>query len=611
MTCTGFVVLPDVSGIEPVYAAVPFMAQQKLTHSSGRPWVIGCWLAGEVLLATTDSVRVAVIGFCPITAARLSQLISQVRVLSDIDALAQVLPGSFHLIASIGPQTRVQGSLMGLRRVFHSRIREVPIASDSVEVLAAMTGATIDDQGLAVRVVCGGMVPPPLGERSMWTGITALPQDNYVVLESSRTREVQWWQPPTPHESLDRGSEMLRDALITAVADRNTGTGRLSADMSGGIDSTSLCFLAATNTPRLIAFRWGAADGGNDDEFFATHAARHLPQAEHLIVPHDQLPDVFAEPGAFVDIEQPYPFTRTISRIRYTAELLAANGSELHIAGHGADEQFSKLPGYLFGLLRRRPLTGVRHVRGHIALNHWATGAVAAHLISPDDVATWWRNQADGLVKPSRSRRYSSLGWSVVPLRAPDWVTGEALAAARDELYSTAECACPLAEDRGQHQFMAALRTTAPAYRQLALLYLSSNVQLHLPYLDDRVVEATLNVRLYERASPWRYKPLLAEAMRNIVPDAVLGRSTKGEYSKDTYIGWQRNQSAILEYLGDSALAAYGLIDTDVLRATLLAPQADNARYIALENLLGCEAWFRAAQQAVSLRRGSCSCNPV
>ncbi|MFI8434695.1 lasso peptide isopeptide bond-forming cyclase [Streptomyces sp. NPDC079020] len=600
---TGFVVLPDVPAAQISGVSVPFEAPQVLAHPSGRPWLIGHWSPDEMLVANVGPVHVVVIGFCPVTTARLVEMTGRTGDLSDIDTLARALPGSFHLVAASRGRVRVQGSVTGLRRVFHAKLGGLPVASDSAVTLAAMKDARVDEQALAVRVACGGLLPPPLGEQSMWEGVTTLPPDHALIMEPDGIREIRWWRPPVPEQSLEQGSEAVRDALMTATVPRRPVSGRLSADLSGGMDSTSLCFLASRDTPDLITFRWGEADPGNDDAFFATHAAQSLPQAQHLIAPQSRLPDVFADPDTPADTEQPYLFTRTAARMRYTAGLLAEHGSRLHLAGHGGDELFFKFPGYVHGLLRRRPRTGLRHVRAHYALSRWPLGATVAQLADRGDVSSWWRAQADSLLAPPPSPRYPSLSWGFTPLRAAEWVTEDTSAAAREELRRTAESVRPLAPDRGQHQFLLALRTTGAAYRQLAHLFSEAHVSLHMPYLDDRVVEAALAVRLHERAMPWRYKPLLADAMRGIVPDAVLDRSTKGEFSRDLYTGWRRNLPAILETFSDSALAAHGLIDTDVLRTKLLAPQADGTMYIAIEHLLGCETWFRSTRRRINLRR--------
>ncbi|BDM69689.1 hypothetical protein HEK616_31760 [Streptomyces nigrescens] len=595
MTGAGFVVLPDAASAVEVRAAVPWPAPQVLSHASGRPWLVGRWLPDAVQVATAGPVRVAVIGICPVTATRLSELTARIRTSADIDALAAALPGSCHVIASLDGQVRVQGSITGLHRIFHTHLNGLPVAADRADVLATMTGAGIDERALALRLACGGLVPPPLSDTPLWSGISPLPADHYLLLQDQQARQVRWWRPPTPDLSLAAGATALREVLETAMAGRAPSAGRLSSDLSGGMDSTSLCFLAARTTPDLLTFRWGEAEAGNDDAAFAAHSIDALDRAEHLVIPPTDLPALFTDPATTTELEEPYPFVRTGARTRHTARLLADRGVHRHLAGHGGDELFTPFPGYLHPLLRRRPVTALRHVRGYAALKRWPLLHTLAALTRPGHQASWWRAQADHLTDPPSRKRRPSLGWGLWPLRAPAWVTTEAIETARAGLGRTAAQAEPLSTDLGQHQTLLAVRIAAPWYRLLARPFADAGVQLDSPFFDDRVVEAVLRVRTHEHAGPWHYKPLLAHAMRGIVPDTVLGRSTKGEFSEEASTGLRRNLPALLELFDDSALAAHGLIDPAVLRTQLLAPQATNAMNIALEPLIGCETWLRAA----------------
>ena len=542
---------------------------------------------------TLGAVRVALLGSGLVGATRLSELAGRVRSVSDVDAVARSLPGSAHLVVSVGGDVRVQGSVTGLRRVFHADVNGVPVAGDRADLLASLSGAGVDEQMLAVRVACG-MLPSPLSEQSVWSGVRAVPPDCYLHLGSGPARAVRWWSPPEPELRLADGAVAVREALGAAVDRRHPRSGRLAADLSGGMDSTSLCFLADRDGPGLLTFRWSEAEAVNDDALFADESARSLPEAEHLVVPQERLPSIFADPaGVSVDGEYPYLFARTTARARHSAGVLAEHGACSHLAGHGGDELFHALPGYLPGLLRRRPLTALRHLRGYRALHRWPLAPTLAGATRPGPVGSWWQAQADQLTTPV-PRRAPALGWGLTPLRAADWVTSQARDATRELLRDTAEHVEPMAPDPGQHQILLALRSSASGYRQLARLYAESGVRLEMPFYDDRVAEAALAVRLHERATPWRYKPLLAEAMRGTVPGGVLGRSTKGEFGEDLRVGLRRNLPAILEVFADSVLAARGLIDTDVLRTRLLSPQADFTTAIALEYLLGCETWLRS-----------------
>jgi asparagine synthase (glutamine-hydrolysing) len=589
-------VLPDRPDARRVVAGWPALSRSVLAHASGSPWLVGRVDQDEVIVATVGSLRVAVIGSCPVTATRLTELVAGVRTAAELDAVARVLPGCWHLVASIDGVVRVQGSLTGLRRVFHTRIQGMPVAGDRSDVLARAAGSGIDEQVLAVRVACGPQVAPPVSEHSFWRGVRALAPDHYVRIDPAGTvGELRWWQPPQPAVGLSVGAGAVRAALEAAVAARRPAHGRLGADLSGGMDSTSLCFLAArAGMPDLVTFRWAEADAANDDAVFAAHAAIGLPGAEHLVVPQAEMPSIFADPGDTGDTEAPYRFTRTLARTRHNTELLAAHGVGQHLAGHGGDELFHNPPAYLHPLLRRRPLTAIRHVRGYRALHRWPLGATVSALAHGGDLGAWWHQQTQQLTAGPPPRG-TALGWGY-PLRAPVWVTPAALDTTRAVLRATGEQARPLAPDRGQHATLAILRMLGPTYRQLARVYATAGLRLELPYFDDRVVEAALAVRAHERRTPWRYKPLLVEAMRPILPEVIAARTTKGEFGEDARVGLRRHLPEILEVFADSALASHGLINLDLLRRELLAPQVDNAVRHAVEDLLGCETWLRATQ---------------
>jgi asparagine synthase (glutamine-hydrolysing) len=591
----GFVVLPDTSAGREIRRLVPFTDPTVLSHASGRPWLVGDWLREHVMATSAGPVRLAVIGPCPLSTERLEGLATRMTRLSDVDQILAPLLGSCYVVASVGGQVRFQGSASGLRRVFHTRVNEAVVAADRADVLAAMTGAGVDEEALAMRLACGLQLPYPANARSTWLGISTLAPEKYLLWNHDRTRQVQWWHPPEADLPLREGAVAVRDTLTTVLRQRPLDKGRLSADLSGGIDSTSLCFLSARDTPNLLTFRWGEAESSNDDAVYASRALELLNHAEHLVIPQSELPEIFAEPDVPACGDEPLALTRATARIRHNARLLAHHGSGRHLAGHGGDELFSPMHGYLHQLLRRHPLTALGHLRAHCALRRWPLWSTLAKLANPGTFTGWWRIQADQLTQPRPSLRRPVLGWGLGPVRTPSWVTAKGVESAREALRRTAEYAQPLADDLATHQMLLLVRSNTAGYRLLAQLYGESGIELDMPYLDDRVLEATLRVLPHEHAGPWRYKPLLADAMHGIVPDEVLGRSTKGEFGEDIRQGMRRNRSAVLEVFADSALADRGLIDPGELSAQLSIPQPDNTTIQALENLLGCETWLRTA----------------
>lgn len=226
MLINGWIALPDRPDASRLVAKWPSPSRWMLAHASGNLWLAGS-LDHKVTLASVGPLRVAVIGPCPVTASRLTDLITGSRIGSnldtrsksspgsksdprsksspgpksdpgsksdtaaELDAVARMLPGCFHLVASVDGVVRAQGSVTGMRRVFHTRIQGVPVVGDRASVLARMAGAAAGGPNV------------PLDERRQWWGVRPLPLDRYLRMDSGGTvDELRWQQRPRPEMAL-------------------------------------------------------------------------------------------------------------------------------------------------------------------------------------------------------------------------------------------------------------------------------------------------------------------------------------------------------------------------------------------------------------------------
>jgi asparagine synthase (glutamine-hydrolysing) len=134
-------------------------------------------------VASADRARIAIIGCCPITAAQLSELLVGVERIADIDRIVRGFPGSFHLIASVQGQVRVQGSVSALRQVFYVRVAGLTVAADNAQVLASSIGTTIDDRLIGPQLAYP-QLPYPLDGQCLWRGVCNLPSDCCLILDN-------------------------------------------------------------------------------------------------------------------------------------------------------------------------------------------------------------------------------------------------------------------------------------------------------------------------------------------------------------------------------------------------------------------------------------------
>lgn len=600
-------VLPDCHAAAAVAETVGASASQVIAHASGRPWLLGRWAAGELVLAEAGQVKVAVFGCCPVTATELSAAAGRVRTTADLDRLAAGLSGSFHLAASIAGQVRAQGSIGELRRVFFTRVGGVTVAADRADVLARSSKAALDERWLSACLL-GQSVPRALAGRSPWQTVGALLGGCCLLIDrdgSSRIR--RWWTPPEPVVGLAEAAPIVRQTLAAAVHARTRAGGTISADLSGGLDSTSVCFLAARNASRLVTVTAAGVDATHEDAAWAERAAAYLDGVERVVLHPQQLPSVFADVAdAGAGLDEPYTGTVERARVTYIARLLVERGSRLHLCGHAGDEVLTALPSYLHTTVRTHPRIAADHLRGYRALFRWPLTAALRELADRRPYQAWLAAQAHDLTGPAPTPRMPNLGWEPGPARLPAWVTPDAAEATASLLRQAAAAAEPLAPTRGQHAALARIHLGARAVRHLAQIQARAGLPLAVPYLDDRVVEACLAVRLHERTTPWRYKPLLVQAMHGVVPSPVLQRTTKGAFNAEWHAGWRRRRADLEAFFDDPVLARLGIIKADVLRAACLTGAAPPPPLMAaLGMTVACEAWLRALTPATVPERSA------
>jgi asparagine synthase (glutamine-hydrolysing) len=588
-----FAVFTDRADAAAVARSFARPGSRTLPHDSGRPWLVGHWHDDEVVTARAGDAALAVVGCCPVDTDELRRRAARLRDLAELDALARSLPGSFHLVAALDGRVRVQGTASGLRLVFHAEIDGVRVAANRADTLACALGLEPDAGELAVRLLWPA--PYPLFETSLWPAVTAVPpQDAVVVAADGRTaRHTRWWTPPEPVRPLAEGAPLIRAALEEAVDARTRQGGVVSCDLSGGLDSTSVCFLAARSPARVVAGTWPGRDPADTDLYWAERAAGHLPEVEHVVWDADASPLVYDDLLGIDDLlDEPTIGVMDRSRVLHHLPALAARGSRLHLTGIGGDHVAWCSEAYYHRLVRTRPLFGLRQLRGFRALWQWPLGGTIHALADSRPYRTWLADAADRLRDPAPPSVATGLGWGMAP-RLFGWVSADAERSARRALLDAAATAEPLHPDRGMHADLEQIRSTARVIRQWDRMAARAGLPMASPFLDDRVIEACLSVRPDERVTPWRYKPVLTAAMSGVVPDACLRRATKATASMDASDGLREHRADLLALWEDSRLERLGLVDGAELRRLALRPASPGLSAAILYSTIAAEVWLR------------------
>src|SRR4029453_7804555 len=111
------------------------------------------------------------------------------------------------------------------------------------------------------------------------------------------------------------GAPSLREALSAAVSVRTGGRTLVSCDL-GGVDSTSVCCLAARGEAKVVAYTGASPDPLADDGEWAPRTVTELANVEHHVISSDEMPLVYHGLSALED-QLDEPCTVTVDRDRW------------------------------------------------------------------------------------------------------------------------------------------------------------------------------------------------------------------------------------------------------------------------------------------------------
>ncbi|HEU5157536.1 MAG TPA: asparagine synthase-related protein [Streptosporangiaceae bacterium] len=597
------------------------------------PWlrVYGRWRPEQLRTAEFRGHRLLVLGHCLAGAHRMEEQLRAVVDGGSLDGLAE-WPGAYIVLLArgttaptaptasiastastastapaIGRELLVRTDLACQFPVYVSAAPGETLVGTHPDVIAGLHRRAPDPVTAAARIACSHVLPM-WEHRSAYAGVRRLPGAAFVRLRPDGIEAAPPARPTPGPVSLAEGGAALRGLLGEAVGLRcqagdesGPGTG---VDLSGGLDSSTVALLGArfSASPVLaVTYHHPRAPAGDLDD--ALYFAGLDQRLRHVVVhgTADTLPyqDMLGAP------RDPEPAAGAIAWRRSLLRLERAKGTRRYLTGEGGDAVLSAAPAYLADLARPRTarafvrhclLRGRRHdfsaLRlGARAARVAATGARPAlirlsrglprsggHTLDWSDGVAWWpvSGEAVGWLTPSTRRTLAEL--------AADPATAATIPAGR-----TAAEQATLTE----------LRHSGDAQRHLRELGHRIGVDVHAPYLDDLVVRACLRVRPAARMDPEASKPLLAAALRGVLPDALFVRGTKGDYTREEYLGARRAAAALRRLVIDSRLADLGVLEPAAVLRSIDRLIAGCAVALGpLRQALATEVWLRGGERS-------------
>ena len=416
---------------------------------------------------------------------------------------------------------------------------------------------------------------------TIWRGITPVGAGSLVRQRGTVQTDERYWRAEEfePAEDGDAAENcmLFRALLEESVLARVDDAAHTWAHLSGGLDSSSI--VALSNSLGLeskrVANTITIVDSlGEGDERTYSGAV-----VQKYGLRNEQVRDYWAwqDDGEAAPLtDQPSPLYPFFARDRRAWNVVRNAGGRVLLSGFGADQ-------YLYGSLDYiTDLAANGRIRD--ALGEVTTWSVAMRQ-------SFWTVGRRYLVDPffSRSARIH---------RAPRWMR------------TAAGASNPDTPAHIRDRFAGAITdnmNALPAW--LERWPYGHEIEMRYPFLYRPLVEASLRLPAKQRVQPHARKWILREATRDLLPDVVRRRSTKGGIDARILWSLQREKPRLDAMLRDPILAQLGCIDPAALRTAV-----DEARRgiagnnvhllstLALETWLSVRngAWNAAPQMSVS-----------
>ncbi len=425
----------------------------------------------------------------------------------------------------------------GEKPLYVARSREgIVFGSEMKAILAVVPELRKAEPRAVYRYVARGDLD--LDSETFFAGIRSLPAAHYAVVGRDGRFEPQpYWHPTAGdvpkrrHEAVERFRELLFDSIRL----RLRSDVPLGSSLSGGLDSSSIvaAIHAQKSSHRLEQHTFSARfDSAAHDEGAYMDVTNRAVQAESH--------DVWVKPGAFLDEferlqwfqEEPIASTSPFAQFCVMG-LARAHGTTVLLDGQGADEA----------------LAGYDQAHGMLWANLLTRGRV--DLIAREAAAYAWRYRTVP-VQPALFSAYYLLPAGRRERVAMRLLRSERVVARglrRNQGPAVVETERPFPDRLRNELVRWQTATQLPEYLRYAdRNSMAFGREVRLPFLDHRLIEYCFGLPrelLLDRATT---KVVLREAMRGIVPDAILARRDKLAYAppQDSWLGgpladWTRN----------------------------------------------------------------------
>jgi asparagine synthase (glutamine-hydrolysing) len=479
---------------------------------------------------------------------------------------------------------------VGTRHLYYLPEKDRFTWSTVLDPLVLFAGCPFD---LEKDYIAGWLSSFPSANLTPYTGILSVPPACYVLVRPGKLTVVPYWAfdpgKRIEYRTEREYEEHFRSALRTAVHRRLRSDTPILAELSGGLDSSSIVCVADTITedkhPRLdtVSCYDDSEPNWNERPYFTKVEEKRGRSGLHI--------DVALAPSfSFEENQQHFAATpqsgcyRNAAIDQFTAGMIR-QGNRVILSGIGGDEVTGGVPNPI-------PELADLLVQGKLLTLGRRLGAWALNKRTP-----WHQLLAEAF----REFMAPVTGFSSPRVSATPWLTLDVV---------EPHCANGRAQNWrifGRPSFRLNLHALDTLRRQLSCTALSPAplAEYRYPYLDRDLLEFLFAIPREQLVRPGQRRSLMRRSMAGIVPEEILNRRRKAFVVRSPMNAITSNWPAILPLTENMQCQLFGIVDAKAFVESLReAQRGEEVAITSILRTLATEVWLRSPSTSF-LRRPS------
>jgi asparagine synthase (glutamine-hydrolysing) len=479
-----------------------------------------------------------------------------------IDGLSRLI-GDFSL-ALWDPADRLlllACDVFSVRPLYYVETRDVLLWASRARPLLAAAGLSpeVDEEFVASFLTCSR----PSGH-SPFRAVRMLPPGSALVVREGDAELRRIWSPDPGREIRYRSDRDYEDHFRTvfreAVACRLRADGPVYADLSGGLDSSSIVCVAdevlaagQCEAPELRTVSWVYDQSRTSDERHFIRFVEEKRGAQGLYLREEEHPMLSPVPASYCP-DYPHGHLAYLKKNDGLVADMARAGARVLLRGTAGDH-------VLWGGVDQAPL----EIADLLARGRLGQALRASFAWSPAARSPWHSVLWQGGILPLLPRSVRARLQTAYPLES--WFESSFI-----ERLKLAERVGGVEDDAGFARPSTQRRYSLvrEVSRDLGWEFFTTSgcAEMRFPFMDRRLIEFALAIDVNQWQRPGETKSLLRRALAGILPEEVRVRRSKAGPDEALYRACVRESGRLSEWIADARVCAYGFVNRKALIET-------------------------------------------